>query len=446
MNQEKLGILTQTLQHTRQRLQQVRHPWALGGVAALSLFSMVAAFGTAPSEDRISRPLRSEALALHGEAVDTTGQAYVREELVQSGDTLGSLLQRLGIHDSEADQFLRTDKAAQGVARQLRPGKLVSARTDVDGKLQHLYFPLNSEDRALIIERKGDNFTAQEKNLATTVSTVLKQGEIRSSLFAATDAADIPDAIATQLADIFGSDIDFLRDLRRGDQFSITYEMHYSRGHAVKSGRILAAEFINQGKTYTAIYYRPANAAASESGGYYTTAGKPLRKAFLRSPLEFSRITSGFTSARFHPILQQWRAHKGVDYGAPTGTRVRSTGDGTIAFLGKQNGYGNLIVVQHNGRYSTAYGHLNGFAAGLRVGSKVQQGSVIGYVGQTGYATGPHLHYEFRVNGDQVNPLAIALPDTPPLEAHQLAGFKTAAAPYMEQFKLFGASSNVAFK
>jgi len=262
----------------------------------------------------------------------------------------------------------------------------------------------------------------------------MKSGEIRSSLFGATDSAGIPDAIATQLADIFGGDIDFHRDLRKGDRFTLIYEMYYHHGQGIRSGKILTAEFINGGKTYRAIHYQPQ--VNEGRGSYYSPDGKSLRKAFLRSPLEFSRVTSGFTSARFHPILQQWRAHKGVDYGAPTGTKVRATGDGVVEFAGKQGGYGNVVILRHNGRYSTAYGHLSGFASGLRTGSRVSQGEIIGFVGATGWATGPHLHYEFRIGGEQVNPLAAALPAATPLEGNQLVAFRQYASGQVSKLEM----------
>jgi murein DD-endopeptidase MepM/ murein hydrolase activator NlpD len=234
----------------------------------------------------------------------------------------------------------------------------------------------------------------------------------------------MPDSIATQMADIFGGDIDFHRDLRRGDHFSVVYEMHFSHWQPARSGRILAAEFVNNGKAFSAIWYE-----SKDGQGYYTAEGKNIRKAFLRSPLEFSRVTSGFTSSRFHPILQTWRAHKGVDYGAPVGTRVKATGDGIVEFVGKQGGYGNLVILRHQGRFTTHYGHLNGFASGIRKGIRVSQGDIIGYVGKTGWATGPHLHYEFRINEVHQNPLAVALPSAPPLGQHQMAEFKLHAEP-----------------
>jgi murein DD-endopeptidase MepM/ murein hydrolase activator NlpD len=260
----------------------------------------------------------------------------------------------------------------------------------------------------------------------------VNSGEIVSSLFGATDDAGIPEVIATQLAEIFSSDIDFYRHLRKGDKFSIVFETLTYNGQYFRSGRILAAEFINNNKTYQAYWFQTEDG----KGGYYGSDGKSLRKTFLRSPLEFSRITTGFSSARLHPILQIIRAHKGIDYGAPIGTRVRAVADGTVEFAGNRGGYGNLIVLKHQGSYSTAYGHLNGFAPEIRKGARVNQNDTIGFVGQTGLATGPHLHYEFRINGQQTDPMAVVLPDAAPLDDTQLSRFKAAIDPqhsYLDQ-------------
>jgi murein DD-endopeptidase MepM/ murein hydrolase activator NlpD len=272
-------------------------------------------------------------------------------------------------------------------------------------------------------DKAGAEFTAVEQQLALVPQQQMKSGEIRSSLFAATDAAGLSDNVAVQLADIFAGDVDFHRDLRRGDKFTVIYEMFFHEGRAIKSGRLLAAEFINQGKSYRAVWFQDAEG----KGAYYTPEGKNLRKAFLRSPLEFSRVSSGF-SMRFHPILQQWRAHKGIDYAAPTGTHVKATADGVVESVGRQNGYGNFIMLKHQGGFSTSYAHLSSFAGGLRKGARVRQGDVIGHVGQTGWATGPHLHYEFRVNDQVRNPLTVALPAALPVPAQQITAFNSVSA------------------
>jgi murein DD-endopeptidase MepM/ murein hydrolase activator NlpD len=260
----------------------------------------------------------------------------------------------------------------------------------------------------------------------------MKSAEIKTSLFAATDAAGVPDNVAVQMAEIFGGDIDFHRDLRRGDRFTVVYEMLEAAGDAVRSGRVVAAEFINQNKAHRAVYFEDA----ARHGGYYGSDGKNLRKAFLRSPLAFTRISSGFSNARFHPIFQQWRAHRGVDYAAPLGTPVRATADGVVELAAVHGGYGKEIVLKHQGRYSTIYGHLSRFAAGIRAGARVTQGEVIGYVGATGWATGPHLHYEFLVSGTQTNPLSVALPTAPALTGATMTQFHAAAAPLLSRLDL----------
>ena len=408
-------------------------------MVGVSLFSMVAALGTvndAPLDSVTSHPV-TEQLALPAlVAAADSNQSFLREERVQRGDTVAGLLQRLGVDDPAAAGFLKGSASTQSLFRQLSPGKNLTARTGPQGELQTLVFPLNGgKDQALVVERKGDAFTASEQALPLETQVVMKSAEIRYSLFGASDAAGIPDSVATQLADIFGGDIDFHRDLRKGDRFAVIYESINYLGRPVRSGRILAAEFVNNGKSYRAAWFADP-AGGENSSGYYTADGKNIRKAFLRSPLEFSRITSGFSSARFHPVLQKWRAHKGTDYGAPVGTRVKATGNGVVEYVGVQGGYGKVVVLRHQGRFTTLYGHLSGFAAGLRKGSRVSQGDVIGFVGATGLASGPHLHYEFRVNDVHQNPLAMALPSAPPLLPQQLGLFRSRTEVHLARLDL----------
>jgi len=424
LHKNKSGILAQLLHYRSERPEPF---WAGVGVVGVSLFSMVAAFGTVNDLRLADIPRKQvvEQLAMPAiTASADSGQSFLREERVQRGDTVMGLLQRLGVDDAAAVGFLKGNASTQSLFRQLSPGKNLSARTGPAGELQTLVFPLNGgKDQALIVERQGDKFSASEQPLPLETQVVMKSAEIRYSLFGASDAAGIPDSVATQLADIFGGDIDFHRDLRKGDRFAVIYESVNYLGRFVRSGRILAAEFVNNGKTYRAAWFADP-AGGENSSGYYTADGKNIRKAFLRSPLEFSRITSGFTSARFHPVLQKWRAHKGIDYGAPTGTRVKATGNGTVEYVGVQGGYGKVVILRHQSRYTTLYGHLSGFAAGLRKGNRVSQGDVIGFVGATGLASGPHLHYEFRVSDVHQNPLAMALPSAPPLLPQQLGLFR----------------------
>ena len=432
MEHQKNPILAHS-NRTIERLQQ--HRWAVAAVGGVALLGMVTAFAIAPAGDDAPIELKTvlEQLSTQSALVLTGAEhTYLHEDRVQRTDTVSSLLARLGVTEPAALEFIRRNEATQAIARQLRPGKPVTARTNEIGSLQTLYFPLNGKDTILVVERQGGSFKVSEQTLPTHANTVIKSGEIRSSLFGATDAAGIPDAIATQLADIFAADIDFYRDLRKGDRFSVVYESLTLHGQPIRSGRILAAEFTNNNRTFSAFWHQTKDGKS----GYYSAEGKALRKAFLRTPLEFSRVTSGFSNARLHPVLQITRAHKGIDYAAPTGTKVRSVADGTVEFAGRQGGYGNLIILKHQGAYTTAYGHLNGFANGIKKGSRVSQGDTIGFVGQTGIATGPHLHYEFRINGQQVNPMAINLPASLPLEAAQITAFKNAIEGRMKKIEM----------
>ena len=353
---------------------------------------------------------------------------FWREEKIVRGDTVLSVLARLGVRDDEVNRFLHSDPNARALYR-LLPDKSVRVRTDVDGDLLALRYLTREGDLLEIDEDDQGQFKARTIAPPVVTRLQLRSGEIHSSLFAAADAAGMPDAITVQLAEMFSGDIDFFHDLRRGDHFTVAYEVQELDGQPIHIGRVLAAEFVNRGVAYRAFHYAvPGDPNQGNDGGmlnYYTEDGKNLRRAFLRSPMEFSRITSHFSLARFHPIMQMWRAHKGTDFGAPQGTAVRATGDGVVDFAGKQGGYGNLVLLKHQNIYTTGYGHLSRFAPGLRHGAKVRQGQVIGYVGQTGWATGPHLHYEFRVANVQRNPMSLALPTALPVPGDKLAAFRT---------------------
>ncbi|MEO8203751.1 MAG: peptidoglycan DD-metalloendopeptidase family protein [Betaproteobacteria bacterium] len=403
----------------------------------LPLYGAIAAFGTAP-ESQLLIPFTAipEPLAIDvSEAVVPASASFIREERFQRGDTLWSLLSRVGVNSEDSQKLLRTQSKPLAA---LRVGTTVRADVSGEGSLNSLSFT-TSKDALISIDREGAAFKAGEAQLSLAPHTVLKSGTIRSSLFAAADGAGLPDSVAMQLAEVFGGDIDFHRDLRKGDRFSVAYEVLYSKGQAVRPGRLVAAEFVNAGKSFRAVWYAGADGG---KGGYFTPEGKNLRKAFLRSPLEFSRITSGF-GMRMHPIMQQWRAHKGIDYAAPTGTRIRAVGDGVVEFAGRQGGYGNMVILKHNGQYTTAYGHMSNIAPALHRGARISQGDTVGYVGQTGWATGPHLHFEFRIAGEPHNPLAIALPAAQPVPAHELAAFRVATSSIASQLDLI-ANSNLA--
>ena len=401
-------------------------------LAGLVVSGIVAAFATIPphsdAELALARALIVEPLPIHeGAQLLPPPERFIREERFQSGETLGGLLDRLGVVEEDAARLLRMKEL-----RRLRPGATVTGEIGAAGELARLDY-LGGRDSLSVIIRDGEGFRALEERVSLQTRLVMKSGVIRSSLFAATDEADIPDSIATQVAEIFGGDIDFHRSLRKGDRFSVVYEQQTLNGRAVRVGRVLAADFRNQGKTYRAVFYSGPDGKT----GYYAADGKNLRKAFLRSPLEYSRISSGF-GMRHHPFLQTWRAHNGVDYAAPAGTRVRSVGDGIIDFVGQQGGYGNVIIVRHPGNITTVYAHLMGFTRGLRKGVSVAQGDIIGAVGQTGWATGPHLHYEFRTAGQARNPLAVVLPAALPIAANELAAFRTQADPLAARLELIG--------
>jgi murein DD-endopeptidase MepM/ murein hydrolase activator NlpD len=417
-----------------------------------ALFLAICAFGAAAvapmAPDPSDLPVKSitEQLALPSlsqqvASLEQRDQQYVREEKVRAGDTLAVLLDRLGVHDNAAAAFIKSDSSARQLLN-LKPGKRVQAETADDGSLQRLSATIaSSRDnpaRNLVLRRDGDGFKASEVTAGIEKRVEMRAGEIKSSLFAATDTAQIPDNVASQMVDMFSTDIDFGSDLRRGDHFNVVYETFWQGGEYLYAGRVLAAEFVNDGQAYKSVWFDEPGSA--QGGGYFGFDGKSLKKAFLKSPLAFSRITSGF-GMREHPILGKWKKHTGVDFAAPIGTPIRASADGTIDFIGVQNGYGNFIIVKHWNHYSTAYGHMSRFAAGMHKGTKVSQGEVIGYVGMTGWATGPHLHYEFRIDNQPHNPLAVDVPNAQPLAGAQLQHFRQVAADMTHRFALLQGTS-----
>jgi len=425
------GILAQRHGATVQPARRFGVGQALA-IAVLGLTG-VAAFGIAPESTLDLPPPRTVERALplpQLAAADADAAPYWREERVQRGDTIGSLLARAGVDDPRAMAFLRTAAAARPVY-QLRPGQPVRIATGDDGRLAALRVRTPGGE-LLSIERAGEGFEAAATAAVETTRLALASGTIATSLFGAADAVGIPDAVTMALAELFGGDIDFLQDLRRGDRFAVLYETRLVDGEPIGTGRIVAAEFENRGQRYTAFHWHDAEGRDA----WYTADGRSTRKAFLRSPMEFSRMTSGFSLARLHPIFQKLRAHKGVDYAAPVGTPVRATADGVVTLAGVSGGYGITIALRHAGTYSTLYAHLSRIAPQVRNGARVRQGEVIGYVGTTGWATGPHLHYEFRVNDEARNPLTVALPTSGPLPAETRASFLAHAAPLAQQLEL----------
>jgi murein DD-endopeptidase MepM/ murein hydrolase activator NlpD len=422
-------------------------------VSASALFLAVCAFGAAgvapmapdPSDlpvKSITHELAIPSLAEQVARLQIEEQSYLREDRVRSGDTLASLLARLGVHDEAAASFIKSDRTAYEMLR-LRAGRRVQAQTGRYGELQRLTASLPDgagNPRNLVIAREGETFTASIASGPLERRIEMHSGEIRSSLFAATDAAQIPDSIAMQMVDMFATNIDFASDLRRGDRFNIVYETFWQDGEFMRAGRVLAGEFLNAGKRYQAVWFDEPG--SKQGGSYYSFDGKSLKKAFLKSPLEFSRISSGF-SMRVHPISGKWKRHEGVDFAAASGTPIRASGDGIVEFVGAQNGYGNVVTIKHWNNYTTVYAHMSRFASGLRKGEKVNQGQVIGYVGMTGWATGPHLHYEFRVGNQPRDPMSIEVPNAqPPLAGAELQRFRTVAGEMRHRFALLNPDSN----
>jgi murein DD-endopeptidase MepM/ murein hydrolase activator NlpD len=355
-----------------------------------------------------------------------------RSDVSRANDTADTLLKRMGISDTAAAAFLRADPL---VRKSLwsRAGRNISAEASDDHSLLKLvarWMPTDDGNFSrLIVEKTPLGMTSRVETAPLAAATRLASGTITSSLFAATDAAGLPDSIGVQVAEIFAGDIDFHRALRKGDRFSITYEALEADGEPMRSGRVLSAEFVNNGKTYQAMWFAHQTAVADKAaakGAYYTLDGKSLRRAYLASPLEFSRVTSGF-QMRLHPIHQTWKAHLGVDYAAPTGTPVRTIGDGVVEFAGVQSGYGNVVTVNHGKENATVYAHLS--KINVQKGQKVSQSDIIGLVGSTGWSTGPHLHFEFRVNGVHHDPLTIARQsESLPINTAAKAQFDSTAA------------------
>lgn len=427
---------TQILAELPAQLLTRPRTWLLAGVVSASLMGVVAATAVAPGSDTagiIVRPV-IETLPTPSIAIESESDLpFVHHERIQPGDTLQSLFRRLRVDDSEALAFLSGSDEGKRAIRQLRAGRTVMAMVHSNGRLASFSLPMGNAEQRLLLERDdkaGLQLRESEGALQSTL-VEMRSGVIRSSLYGATDEAGIPDSVATQMADIFGTEIDFHTDLRKDDRFNVIYEAIYEDGNAVRAGRILAAEFINQGRRHAVVLYR----SPSGKDQYFTDDGRSLRQGFLRSPLEFTRISSSF-GRRLHPIKNNWRDHKGTDFAAATGTPVKATSDGIVDFAATQRGYGNIVVLKHRGNISTAYAHLNGFAKGMRKGTEVSQGDIIGYVGMTGWSTGPHLHYEVRFNNVAQNPMTVQLPMANALSPKELTAFFRETSELRNRFAL----------
>ncbi|ABM35826.1 M23 family metallopeptidase [Polaromonas naphthalenivorans] len=429
-----------------------RHPKRLtASLAMLLLGTGVTAFGVAPlAPDAADLPVRQVLEAIQplspqsaqaqADALADFNFKLFRTESTRSSDRASTLLQRLNIDDTAAEVFLRTDANAQLILTG-PPGKNVTAEASESQQLLKLSMRWPTDDeqvfQRLVVERSSDGrFTSRIETAPYTRSARLASATIETSLFAAIDDARIPDGVGVQLAEIFSTDIDFRRALRKGDRFNVVYETLEADGETMRTGRVLSAEFVNEGKAYQAMWFQPPGQDASGAplkGGYYTLDGKSLRRAFLSSPVEFSRISSGF-SMRFHPILQTWRAHNGTDFAATTGTPARTIGDGVVEFAGVQNGFGNVVFIKHRNNLETVYAHLS--KINVQPGQTVSQGQTIGLVGSTGWATGPHLHFEVRVNGVQQDPMAIAKQsDVVPVPTAALPQFRQLANGFRNQLQ-----------
>uniref|UniRef100_UPI003F49891B M23 family metallopeptidase n=1 Tax=Cupriavidus yeoncheonensis TaxID=1462994 RepID=UPI003F49891B len=393
--------------------------WLTAGVAAVLMLCMAAALGVAPHSayHDPGAPHRLEALQLPDvreqlEKLADAGATYFREEPVRRGDTITTLLKRLGVEDPDAQQFISGDPAARNLFN-LQPDQVVQAEVDQDKLLISLRATIDGNttaSRELVIRRAGGfhkpAFKANLQAVRNELRYEMRSGIIKAGGFFRTmDAANMPDDIVRQMISIFSGVIDFQQDIVQGDRFRIVYEAGFRDGALVRNGRVVAVELVNRAQRYQALWYGGAD--GSNTGAYYTFEGRGMARPFLRSPVEFSRLSSGF-GWRNHPLHHQWVQHKGVDFAAPTGTRVLATADGTVAFVGQQTGYGNIVILKHPDGYSTYYAHLSGFA-GIQPGQRIAQGQLIAYVGQTGWATGPHLHYELRFNDVPQNPLSVML-------------------------------------
>ena len=336
---------------------------------------------------------------------------------VRRGDSFYVLFKRLGFSESDFASLLGDSKLKAELTR-IRPKQKFTFYTDEGGTLQRLVYAIDAVN-SLEVNRVDGRFVGSYRQAELERRVATASGVIKSSLFLSGQAAGLPDSLIMEMANIFSWDIDFALDIRPGDRFTVLYEELYSAGKKVKDGALLAAEFVNRDRSVRAVRFQRDDGKTS----YFTPQGLSLRTAFLRAPMKFTRVSSGFNLKRLHPVLGTVRAHRGIDYAAPRGTPITATGDGKVAFVGRKGGYGKTIILRHGGTYTTLYAHMNGFARGMREGVNVRQGQVIGYVGSTGIATGPHLHYEFRVNGVYKNPATVSLPKAAPIDPRQKPAF-----------------------
>ena len=392
-----------------------------GATAAVAIAPAEATTSRIPFEPRVHSRTGKEKPAARAPARDWT------QVTVAPGDNLSLIFARHGFSKKDLHRILQLDVAAKNL-RRIKPGQVIMVNVDADGHVLGMIHELDYR-RSMQVGIENNTYAATIIETEPEIRYATALAKINQSLFLDGQAAGLADNTIMELTDIFGWDIDFVLDVRKGDQFSVVYEEIFKDGEKVKSGKILAAEFVNRGQRHRAVYYANSDGLA----GYYSDSGTAMRKAFLRAPVNFTRISSKFNLSRRHPVLNTIRAHKGVDYAAPHGTPIRATANGKIEFAGNKGGYGRTVVIKHGDSYSTLFAHMSRYARGIKKSVKVKQGQTIGYVGKTGLATGPHLHYEFRVNGVHKNPLKIALPQSLPIEKKYIADFKSKAAPLLAQ-------------
>ena len=409
-----------------------REHWVLASLfvfLGLLIVTIVPGFASAmrSAEARDRTTLSLPLPPLVGEAAGVAAGSAWQVVQVQSGQTLGAVFQQLGVPASVMHKVLETP-SARGPLSRLRAGAELAFELGAKGELLGMRF---ERDEASRVELKLDGGKIQEKVIERPLErrVMVASGEITSSLYAAGAKAGLSNAAINQMANAFSYDIDFTQDLRDGDRFQVVYEEIWRDGERLRSGGVVAASFFNRGKEFTAVRYQ-----RNGKDEYFDLSGRPLKKSFMRMPIEFARISSRFNPNRRHPVLGTVRAHKGVDYAAGTGTPIMAAGDARVSFVGWQNGYGRTVVLDHGNGTTTLYGHMSRFGK-FKTGSRVSQGSTIGYVGMTGLASGPHLHYEFRVKGVHRDPLTVTMPKPDPLTGTELARFRAATAPAMAQLK-----------
>jgi murein DD-endopeptidase MepM/ murein hydrolase activator NlpD len=392
---------------------------------------------TSQDEFSIPEPVVQDIVIDDLPGVEIEREPYWESVKVKSGDNLALIFKRQRLSPQMLYNIMALGEDT-AILKNIRPGQEIRFLFE-DGEFEALQYDVDLTD-TLYIKKLGDIYSADllEKELETRVKTA--SSTINDSLFLAGKKSGLSDNMIMQMINLYGWDIDFAMEVRQGDQFHVVYEQRYIDGEKVQDGPILAAEFINRGKSFTSVRYTHADGHSD----YYAENGNSMRKAFLRTPVKFSRISSRFSLGRKHPILYRIRAHKGVDYAASTGTPVRASGDGVIKLAARKGGYGRAIIIQHGGRYTTLYGHLSRYGRGIKRGKHVKQGQIIGYVGMSGLATGPHLHYEFRVNGVHRNPLTVKLPKAMRIPDNLMAEFKSQTEPLLAQLSSITNNATVA--